>query len=71
MEQARRYLKGLHAAVADDRTRKLRARSIEFVEPGWFRMRYVRHLIYFRWDGEALRIMRVLHDSMDETLHIP
>lgn len=41
------------------------------MKPGWFRMRYVRHFIYFRNDGAALRVMRVLHDSMDETLHIP
>jgi plasmid stabilization system protein ParE len=34
-------------------------------------MRYVRHFIYFRVDGETLQVMRILHDSMDETLHLP
>ena len=34
-------------------------------------MREVRHFIYFRIIDEGLLVLRVLHDSMDETLHLP
>jgi plasmid stabilization system protein ParE len=34
-------------------------------------MREVRHLIYFKLVGESVQVIRVLHDSMDETMHLP
>ena len=34
-------------------------------------MRCVRHFVYFRYRNDQIRIIRVLHDMMDETLHIP
>ena len=70
-DRADRYLADLNAAVRDERTRELRARPIDFVSRGWFRMRAARHFIYFRLRDEDLVVMRVLHDSMDETLHLP
>jgi plasmid stabilization system protein ParE len=70
-EQADLYLAQLNAAVGDENLRRVRARPIDFVQPGWFRMREVRHFIYFRLTGDDVVVMRVLHDSMDETLHLP
>ena len=70
-EQADKYLAGLNAAIGSDRPRKLRARPIDFVAAGLWRMRYVRHYLYFRYTDEDIHVERVLHDSMDETLHIP
>ncbi len=70
-EQADLYLSRLHAAIEDERNRKLRARELSFVSPGCFRMRQIRHFIYFRNAGEDVVVLRVLHDSMDETLHLP
>ncbi len=34
-------------------------------------MRHARHFLYFRELGSNIRVIRVLHDSMDETLHLP
>jgi plasmid stabilization system protein ParE len=34
-------------------------------------MREVRHFIYFRVEEEDVLVVRVLHDTMDETLHLP
>jgi toxin ParE1/3/4 len=70
-EQADLYLAKLNADMADGRRRKLHARAIDFVSPGWFRMRVVRHIIYFCDMDQQILVMRVLHDSMDETLHLP
>jgi toxin ParE1/3/4 len=33
-------------------------------------VRRPRHLLVCRWDGEVLVVGRVLHDSMDPTLHL-
>ncbi len=34
-------------------------------------MRETRHYLYFRIIEDTIVIVRVLHDSMDETLHLP
>lgn len=57
--------------MGDGRNRRLKARAIDFVSPGLLRMREVRHFIYFRLvEGDVL-VVRVLHDMMDQTLHLP
>jgi toxin ParE1/3/4 len=70
-DRADLYLVGLNEAISDPEVRRLRARAIDFVKPGWFRMRVVRHFIYFRELNGNLLVERVLHDSMDETMHLP
>ena len=47
------------------------AKPLPFVRSGVMRMRYVRHYIYFYERDEGVYVERVLHDSMDETLHLP
>ena len=70
-EQADLYLERLRSAIGNRDTRKLRAKPIDFAMSGVMRMREVRHFIYFRMVDEGLLVLRVLHDSMDETLHLP
>jgi len=70
-DQADLYLCRLKQAVADATVRKRRARAINFVRPGLFKMREVRHFIYFRIAEGEIVVVRVLHDSMDEILHLP
>jgi toxin ParE1/3/4 len=70
-EQADLYLERLRSAISNQDTRKLRAKPIDFAMSGVMRMREVRHFIYFRMVDEGLLVLRVLHDSMDETLHLP
>ncbi len=69
--QADLYLYRLKRAVADGKVRERRARAIDFVRPGLFKMREVRHFIYFRVIDGDIVVVRVLHDSMDEILHLP
>jgi len=70
-EQANLYLARLRRAISDQDVRRLRAKLIDFAIPGVMRMREVRHFIYFRKSDRGLLVLRVLHDSMDETLHLP
>jgi toxin ParE1/3/4 len=70
-EQADRYITRLSEAVDDEGTRRLQAKRLNIASPGWFRMREVRHFIYFRQTDVDIVVIRVLHDSMDETLHLP
>lgn len=46
------------------------ARDFSHVKPGFRRVRYVRHYIYFKSADEGVYVERILHDAMDETLHI-
>jgi toxin ParE1/3/4 len=69
-EQADRYLKAIADAAEDVAAGRLRSRAIDFVRPGLRKTRCVRHFIYFRERDNGIRVVRVLHDQMDETLHL-
>ena len=43
---------------------------MEFVSEGLRKARCIRHFIYFRQRRNGIRVERVLHDQMDETLHL-
>ncbi len=70
-EQADLYLERLNGAITDEVGGKRRARPIDHVAPGLLRLREVRHFLYFRNVPDGILVARVLHDSMDETLHLP
>ena len=69
-EQADSYLKTIAKAAADAAAGRLRSRGVDFVRPGLRKARCVRHFIYFRKRNDGIRVVRVLHDQMDETLHL-
>jgi plasmid stabilization system protein ParE len=49
---------------------RLRSRSLGFVKKGLRKARCIRHFIYFYQRQDGIRVSRVLHDQMDETLHL-
>jgi plasmid stabilization system protein ParE len=49
---------------------ELHRRELPFVSPGLFKARAMKHFIYFREIAGGIRIVRILHERMDETLHL-
>jgi plasmid stabilization system protein ParE len=49
---------------------KLLCREIAFVSRGLFKARAMKHFIYFREIAGGIRVVRILHERMDETLHL-
>ena len=70
-EQADLYISAIHEDMGNSEAIKLRARRIDHVSPDLWRMHHTRHFVYFRYTGETIQISRVLHDMMDDTLHLP
>ena len=70
IEQADRYVQSIAHAADDVAAGRLRSRSLDFVRPGLRKARCARHFIYFRKRDVGIRVVRVLHDQMDETLHL-
>jgi plasmid stabilization system protein ParE len=64
-------LKGIRKRLADKEVLRRQARQIGFISIGVFRLRYGRHFVYFREIPEEITVIRVLHESMDETVHVP
>jgi len=71
LEQADGYLRSIDLAAGQLAAGRLRSRSLHFVSAGLRKARCKRHFLYFRkHDAGGIRIERVLHDRMDETLHL-
>jgi plasmid stabilization system protein ParE len=49
---------------------KLHVREMPFVSPGLFKARAMKHFIYFREIAGGIRVVRILHERMDRTLHL-
>ena len=49
---------------------KLHCRELDFVSPQLFKARAMKHFIYFRQVSDGVRIVRILHERMDESLHL-
>jgi plasmid stabilization system protein ParE len=49
---------------------ELHSREIAFVSPGLCKARAMKHFLYFREIAGGVRIVRILHERMDETLHL-
>jgi toxin ParE1/3/4 len=67
--QADRYIDdivGAYEALADGR------RQAQKFEPraGYFRYAVGSHVIYFHDDGDTMKIVRILHGSMDAPRHL-
>ena len=69
-DQADRYLRSIDQAAAALAAGRLRSRSLDFVKQGLRKARCIRHFIYFYERPGSIRVARVLHDQMDETLHL-
>ncbi len=71
VSQADAYLGGIKAALQDPIALRRQAKPIGHVKEELYRVRVIRHFVYFRFTEDAVNVSRVLHDSMDETLHLP
>jgi toxin ParE1/3/4 len=70
IEQADRYIRGLHRAieiVADDPDRGRRCYNIR---AGYRKYSAAAHVVFFRVLADGIEVMRVLHQSMDFERHL-
>lgn len=64
-EQADRYLRDLGSKIALLESNPRLGRTRDDVRPGCRSLEVNRHVVYYRIDGAAVRVLRVLHDRMD------
>ena len=70
-DQRRRYLTGLnHEFEVLSRNPEMAPERREFTPPVRIR-RYGRHIVVYVIEGDAILIVRVLHQSMDMDAHLP
>lgn len=64
-QRANRYVETIRTAITGLTNGKTASRSAEGVLPGCRRAICGRHVVYFREDGDAVEVIRVLHQRMD------
>jgi toxin ParE1/3/4 len=70
IEQADRYIRGLHRAietVADDPDR---ARRCDHIRAGYRKYSAGAHMLFFRVIADEIEVIRVLHQRMDFERHL-
>ncbi|MFC7498008.1 type II toxin-antitoxin system RelE/ParE family toxin [Enterovirga sp. GCM10030262] len=70
VEQADRYAAQLTLAFRELAAGRRLSRPADFIKPALHKARCQRHFIYFYRKEDEILISRVLHDSMDATLHV-
>jgi toxin ParE1/3/4 len=68
--QADHYLLGLESCFAQLAEMADMGRSIEDVRTGYYRFTHARHVIFYTKIEGGIRIVRVLHISMEPELHL-
>ena len=67
--QAIRYLRDLDATWAGIAEGRVRSLSAEDIRPGCRKAACGSHMIHFRQDSDAIRVVRILHQGMDVDRH--
>lgn len=70
-DQAEAYLRMIQAAIETAAENPLLSPAIDEVRPGYRRHRAGAHLILFRHIAGSIDVVRVLHEKMDVTSHLP
>lgn len=70
LEQARAYLSGLHERFETLADHPMRGRSAGEFAPGLRRLEYQSHVVFYLPKDKGVRIVRVLHQSMDVRRHL-
>ena len=70
LNQAREYLSGLHARFETLAVNPTHGRSASELSPGLRRLEYKSHVVFYVPKGKGIRIVRVLHQSMDMKRHV-
>ena len=70
--QMNRYLSGMKGTFDQivDGSRFLSIRRITYKKKSYLYCYYGKHSIFFKYDGDIVRILRVLHQSMDAKRHL-
>ncbi|HEX8663078.1 MAG TPA: type II toxin-antitoxin system RelE/ParE family toxin [Beijerinckiaceae bacterium] len=68
--QAERYLLGLDACFERLAEMPRMGRNIDHIRTGYFRFEHARHTIFYIILKDGIRIVRVLHASMDPQRHL-
>ena len=70
IEQARRYRDGLMTAFQTLAETPRLGRDASHIRRGYRRFEHRSHTIFYRITGTGVRVMRVLHKSMDPERHV-
>jgi toxin ParE1/3/4 len=69
LKTARRYLTGMHQAFALLAENPLLGTVQELIKPGYRRLVYESHVIYYRPAKKGVLIIEVLHEAQDPARH--
>ena len=70
LTQAREYLTGLHERFESLAENPMQCRSASELSPGLRRLEYESHVVFYVAKAKRIRIVRVLHQSMDMKRHL-
>ena len=70
LEQGRAYLLGLHERFATLAEHPMQGSSAQEFAPNLRRFEYQSHIVIYRAKKQGVRIVRVLHQSMDIKRHL-
>ncbi len=70
LAQARAYLSGLHSRLGLLAKNPTHGRTANELSPGLRRLTYQSHIVFYIPKDKGVRIVRVLHQSMDAKRHI-
>ena len=70
LEQARAYLSGLHERFETLAENPMHGRTAGELTPGLRRLEYQSHVVFYVLNDNGIRIVRVLHQSMDMKRHV-
>jgi len=68
--QARTYLSGLHQRFQSLAGNPTQGRSAADLAPALLRSEYQSHILFYVAENDGVRIVRVLHQSMDVRRHL-
>lgn len=69
-EQARAYLSGLHERFETLAEQPMHGHTADELAPGLRRFEYQSHIVFYVPKDNGVRIVRVLHQSMDVKKHL-
>jgi toxin ParE1/3/4 len=70
LQQAREYLLGLHERFETLVENPMQGRSADELSPGLRRLEYKSHVVFYVPKDKGIRVVRVLHQSMDVKRHV-
>jgi toxin ParE1/3/4 len=64
------YMGGLLDCLDDVADNPMQGRNVPKIPTHYFRAKYQSHFIFYRCVGQEVRIIRILHQSMDPARHL-